>query len=463
VALVGALLIVIVLLVGGGSSYQVTAEFQNASQLVSGGQVEVAGTPAGKIKSISLGERGEALVKMEIDPKYAPLHRGTQAVIRAQSLSGIANRYIELNLPPANKQGPEIPSGGYMPQAETVSEVDLDQLFNTFDKKTIANFKNVLTGFAVAYDGVAKQTNVGFHYANPLLSTSRRVFGQLNKDTRRFESLIVDSAALSSALDARAPEIGNLVHNLNAMMGAIGRQASSLQAAIGQLPAFMRLFNTTAVNLRFTLDDLTPLVNASKPVAKKLQPFAANLRAFARNAVPTIADLDEIIRRPGANNDLIELTKLQVPLAQIAVGPVNRDAASRQGALPESSQALQGGLHQLAFLRPYVSEEAIGGWFDDFGAHSGVVDANGGVSRISVTFNAYSPSIFAAPNLAAFLLAVANPANVIPINTVFNNLLKLNQLRKCPGANERDPGDNSTPFTDNGQLDCDPSEVPTGP
>ena len=34
---------------------------------------------------------------------------------------------------------------------------------------------------------------------------------------------------------------------------------------------------------------------------------------------------------------------------------------------------------------------------------------------------------------------------------------------RCPGANERNPGDNSTPFTDNGQLACDPSQVPLGP
>ena len=41
--------------------------------------------------------------------------------------------------------------------------------------------------------------------------------------------------------------------------------------------------------------------------------------------------------------------------------------------------------------------------------------------------------------------------------------LTIDQLRRCPGANERNPGDNSTPFTDNGTLDCDPSQTPQGP
>ena len=34
----------------------------------------------------------------------------------------------------------------------------------------------------------------------------------------------------------------------------------------------MRNFNTTSVNLRGALDDLDPLVEASKPVAQKLPP-----------------------------------------------------------------------------------------------------------------------------------------------------------------------------------------------
>ena len=51
------------------------------------------------------------------------------------------------------------------------------------------------------------------------------------------------------------------------------RLRSALADAISQLPDFMRRANTTFVNLRATLDDLTPLVNESKPVAKKLRPF----------------------------------------------------------------------------------------------------------------------------------------------------------------------------------------------
>jgi hypothetical protein len=42
-ALIGAVAVVLLLVVGGGSTYTVTAQFENASQLVSGNNVSVAG------------------------------------------------------------------------------------------------------------------------------------------------------------------------------------------------------------------------------------------------------------------------------------------------------------------------------------------------------------------------------------------------------------------------------------
>ncbi len=59
-----------------------------------------------------------------------------------------------------------------MSQAETVSEVDLDELFNTLDDRTVRNLKKVIKGFEISYDGVGEQANKGFRYLNPFLSTS---------------------------------------------------------------------------------------------------------------------------------------------------------------------------------------------------------------------------------------------------------------------------------------------------
>src|SRR5207247_2357316 len=132
---------VIYLLLFGRNQYEVTAEFEHAAQLVKGSQVVVGGVPAGSVSDIQLGDHGQALVTFSVDSDYAPLHRGTTATIRSYSLSGIANRQVQLTLPASNQAGPAIPSGGDLTTSETVSEVDLDQLFNTLNPKTTRTSK----------------------------------------------------------------------------------------------------------------------------------------------------------------------------------------------------------------------------------------------------------------------------------------------------------------------------------
>jgi len=462
-ALIGAVAVVLLLVVGGGSSYTVTAEFENASQLVTGNNVSVAGVPVGSVKEISLSDSGQALVKLEIsDSAYTPLPAGTHATVRSQSLSGIANRYVDLSLPTTNASQ-KISSGGEITQADTTSEVDLDQLFNTLDKPTVSHLQEVIRGFARAYDGVGAKANRGFYYLNPFLSTSRRVFGELNSDNANLEGLVVDAASLTSTLDQKSPEISSLVSNLNGMLGTIGSEQSSLASAVGQLPDFMRQFNTTAVNLRAALDDVQPLVDATRPVARKLQPFTKRLRGFARDAVPTVKGLNGVINSPGQNNDLIELTRLQDPLAQIGVGPIDRNGASRPGALPASADSLKNSLTQLSTLRAYSPE--LTGWFDDFG-HSGFPDAFGGIGRISTTANTFSvgPPSAGVPcsNIVEILKIPLGTSVCQTLNgSALTNALGIKDLRRCPGSNER--GLTQDQLTQGGTVDCDPNQTPLGP
>ena len=84
---------------GGSGAYNVHATFQNAGQLVTGDQVLVGGRPIGSISKIALTQNGLARIDMKLD-EFHPLHEGTTAVIRATSLSGIANRYVALDLGP---------------------------------------------------------------------------------------------------------------------------------------------------------------------------------------------------------------------------------------------------------------------------------------------------------------------------------------------------------------------------
>jgi phospholipid/cholesterol/gamma-HCH transport system substrate-binding protein len=468
VALGLAAMLLTIVLVGGGGDYEVTAELENASQLVRGNLVTVGGVGAGSVERIELGDHGQALVTFTVDERYAPLPRDTTVTVRSVSLASIAGRRLELTLPP-NDDAATIPDGGTIGEDHTTSEVDLDEVFNTLDQPTVRDLKRVIAGLERSGSGVAEQANRGFHYLNPLFATSRRVLGELGTDKHVLTDLIVQSSRLSSALAARAPEISDLVRNLDVALGAIGRQRTALSAAVSKLPPFLRRADTTLVNLRAAAGDLDPLVIAARPVANRLGPVFHQFRGVAHDAVPTIRDLSALTRRRGADNDLVEVTRLASPLARRAVGDGSPDCGVdpssdyataadgnfKQGALGEARCALQNSEPILSTFRAYTPE--LVGWFDDFST-TGTLDANGGIGRIAGTFNSFSASSDGLPEL----LSPVDPADLYGTGGS-GALLDVNNNSRCPGANERDPGDGSVPFTDNGQLNCDPSEIPVGP
>jgi phospholipid/cholesterol/gamma-HCH transport system substrate-binding protein len=442
---VAAAAVVVVLAGSGGGGHTYDLRFQNAAQLVKGNLVQVSGTAVGKVQKIDLTDDGQASVKIKIDDDKYALRRGTKAIVRASSLSGIANRYIDLQLAPAT--APKLKDGSVIAQPYTTTAVDLDEIFNVFDPKTRRGLRDVIRGFGTTYSGRGKQANAAIVYLNPSLAASSRLFRELTYDKPQLRKFINESADLVTTINDRHSDLAGLVSNLNATTGAIGAQRDALAESISRLPSFMRRANSTFVNLRATLDDLDPLVNESKPVARRLRPFLAELRPLARNARPTIHDLRLLIRRSGASNDLIELTRSNVPVRNIAVGPVNRNGKSREGALPASAKALSGATPELSFARPYAVD--LVGWFNDF-SQTGYYDANGSMGRVALNVNAFT------------LDAAGNPQLPIAPNEVANSFAgaaQTHQTRRCPGSLERNfDGSNPVP---NGV--CDPSEVPPGP
>jgi phospholipid/cholesterol/gamma-HCH transport system substrate-binding protein len=276
------------------------------------------------------------------------------------------------------------------------------------------------------------------------------LFRELSRDTPALKRYLVKNAKLVGDLAVKRNDLSSLVANLQTTSAAIARPQGQLARAITELPPFMRQANTTFVNLRHTLDyPVRPLVEEAKPVAKKLRPFLATLRPFARDAVPTVRNLSDIVRRPGADNDLINVMQSAIPLAKIAIGPVHRNGKQRRGAFPESTQALHDATPELAYARPFAVD--LTGWFDDF-SHSGVYDANGGSSRVS-------------PILSLLSLQQGGSVLTLPPQlrqAVYQSSATTGQYDKCPGAAARRAPDGSNPWKPSAGYPCDPSQIPPG-
>lgn len=444
VLVVAVAAVAVALLGGGGADYRVTARFANASQLVPGNLVQVAGRAIGTVDEIELTDDGRADVRLSItEERFAPLRRGVVAVVRQASLSGVANRYVDLQLPGEDAAGPDIPDGGTISAQETASAVDLDQLFDVFDPRSRKALQRVVQGFAASYEGQGEAANRGWAYLEPSLASSSRLFEELTYDSGVLDRFVTTSAKLVTDVAARRDDVAGLVSELSDTVQAIGAERDGLGEAIDRLPPFMRRANTTFVNLRAALRDLGPLVEESKPVARRLRPFLAELRPAARDARPTLRDLSTLVRRDGRDNDLVELTRSAVPLREIAVGPVRRNGAEREGALPASTKALDVATPELATARPYAPD--LTGWFDDF-SHPGVYDALGGGSR-------------AAPNVNLFSVVdgLLQPIPPELRQTFFRAGASIGQNHRCPGSVERGSVWKPTP-----DFPCDERQVPLG-
>jgi phospholipid/cholesterol/gamma-HCH transport system substrate-binding protein len=460
-AVVAAIVIVALLLFRGGGGYEVTAEFQNASQLVNGNPVQIGGTPVGSVKEIDLTDNNRAKVKISLKEDFDDLPVETQAVIRQASQSGIANRYVELQLPPGNKRsGKKIADGGTIGITKTTTLVELDQLFNTLDPSTRTAVSDFFRNSAKMFKGKEEQQREVYRYLNPAFSTSSRLFNELNRDSPLLARFLTDSEELVTALAEKRDDLTALITNAPRTRRGLATAPAALGESIARLPDFMRTANTTFVNLRGALDDVDPLVEASRPAARALAPFLDEVRPLAADARPTIRDLSNTLLRRGSDNDLLDLQKTFPALASTALdtkerrpdfGSGPKSVGETPGAFPTTVRALNDAAPIIAQGRPYTPE--LIGWFDDFST-SGPWDAAGGFSRAQIVFNA--------------LNVTQDVPTLIPLGErgdTFSQFARTGQHRRCPGSGEEAAVDGSNVFSSSEQqeLDCTEEDRSVGP
>ena len=428
-ALIAAVSLVALAMFGGGDSYRVKGVFENAGQLVKGNEVRVGGQPVGKISDIELDDRANAVITMKIGDAVAPLHEGTTATIRATSLSGIANRYISLK-PGPNSAG-KIDDGGRIGTDSTASPVDLDVLFNTLDAKTREGLRNFIRGSGTQYDQRGVEAGQTIQYLAPFLGSTSRLTQELAIDQQVLARFLKDGADTVSAIAERRGDLTELVSNTNATMRAIGDENVALQRSLELLPDTLRKANTTFVNLRNTLDDLDKLVNVSKPNTKELAPFLRALRPLVHDAIPTVADLRTLIRTPGPNNDLIELTAKQPRLAQLTAT-----------VFPRAIRTLDRADPVVEYARGYTPD--LVAWITKFGETAAYYDANGHYARVMPI---ESPTNFDRLNCR---LVGAPPSEHL-------NGFEHGTRPTCPGGATQPSPDGSSPWAFRG---CDPTSGP---
>jgi phospholipid/cholesterol/gamma-HCH transport system substrate-binding protein len=447
---------VLVVLLGNGNGRTYHLLFENGGQLVSGNEVLRAGQHIGSVKDVTLTDDSQAEVTIKVDE---PLHEGTSATIRATSLSGIANRYVSITPGPDNAG--ELDDGATVSGEKTTSPVDLDQIFNTLRPRTRTALRNVIQGSASLYashPGGAQRT---YKYFAPGLSTARRLFAEVNFDSQALSQFLVQGSRALGAIADRRDDLAALTQNANEFLGAIADEQSALDTSLQAFPPALRQANTTFVNVRAFLDDLTPLVNEFKPATKDLAPFLRKLRPVAERSVPVFQSLRLAINRSGPTNDLTDSLR-ELPL-------VERKASN---AVPRTIEALDASQPVIEFARPYMPD--FMGFLTKFAEVTSFYDASGHYTRVSTSqanlFHYCTPGDTNSHCTGGGGPYATGELAPIPPSEQFNDL-EFGNFTRCPGGATQ-PVPDSNPFTDDGNLltggqgpnpKCTTSDVPPGP
>lgn len=266
---------------GGDPTYE--ALFSNATKVVAGDDVRIAGVTVGRVKGISLTSQAQARVTFSVDPSIR-LNSRTTAVIRFRNLIG--DRYLALTVPAA---GTVLPVGAELPISRTRPALDLTAVFNGF--RPLFQGLDAASINSLSYSLVQALQGEGGTIASLLGST-----GSLGATIARHDAsigqLVADLDAVLSTLNARSGPFNHLVTHLaqfTAGLAADRNVTLDALAGIDQLASVTDTLLTQArPGLAGTIKGVqaiaTSLDQGKKQLQDKLQLLPVKLNAIMRSA-----------------------------------------------------------------------------------------------------------------------------------------------------------------------------------
>ena len=325
----------------GGGGYKVRAIFDNASFVVPGEDVKVAGVKVGTVDELDVEDKKAAITLSITEPGFSPFHEDAHCSIRPQSLIG--ERYVECT--PGSAASPEleeIPEGEPGAGAvrveleKTSSPVDIGLINNIMRLPYRQRFAIIINEFGTALAGRGDELNEAIHRANPALRETDRVLAILARQNRVLADLAADSDAVLEPLARRRERIAHFVVAANETGQATAERSADIERTFERLPVFLREFKPTLEDLREVSEEMTPVLADLRTAAPDLNRFIRALGPFSRASTPALVSLGEAaeIGRPALVNSL-PLTRDLATFAENA-NPVGRNLARLAESLDET-------------------------------------------------------------------------------------------------------------------------------
>jgi phospholipid/cholesterol/gamma-HCH transport system substrate-binding protein len=355
-AVVAAIAILVVSSRPGGQ--RVTAIFQQAYGLVSGGQVVVGGIQVGKITSVKLAPDGLPHVSMKLD-RGIRVRENARADIRELSNSGQLNRYVLLDL----GSGPALRDGAVIPSTQTAAPVEIDQLLSTFTPQTRADVRAVLRSFDDATTNLAPAFRASLQNSAQGFRETAGVLSEVTQDGIALRTLVDQGARVTTSLRTDRVALGTTVDQLAGLLTTTADRQPALRQAIALFPAGLRGPRQALDRLSAAVPHLRSLVQATAPAVGQLGATAEQLAPVLKRGRSTLAALVSLER--------------QAPARLRSLGGL---LPTLQSSLSRMTSVLRYSLPILDYVRVYSPD--FTGLVANWSAMNSTYDAAGHVTRI---------------------------------------------------------------------------------
>jgi phospholipid/cholesterol/gamma-HCH transport system substrate-binding protein len=231
----------------GGKNY--SAEFTNVSGLKNGDLVRIAGVEIGKVQGIVFNPDATLRVSFSTDDSVV-LTEATRAAIRYDNVIG--GRYLALEEGTGDTRILE--SGGTIPATRTQAALDLDSV--------IGGFKPL------------------FRALNPdqVNELSGQLTAALSGQGGTIGSFLREAAAVTNTLADRDQLIGQVVDNLNVVLGSLGGQSDRLDTATASLSELVHALSERK-------QDISDAVSATDAAAGSIADLLTQVREPVKKVV----------------------------------------------------------------------------------------------------------------------------------------------------------------------------------
>jgi phospholipid/cholesterol/gamma-HCH transport system substrate-binding protein len=258
----------------------------DTAQAVTPGQgqtVQVSGVEIGDIGDVKLKD-GRALVGLDIKPEYKTLIR-RDATAQLRPRTGLKDMYVQIF--PGKDRTP-VKAGFTIPIANTLTDVNLDEILSQLDARTRDYITLLANGAGEGLRGKGNALARTLERYGPTVRDLGRVSHEVARERIALRRLVTSLSQINGELAKRPQDLSRLVATASTTLHAIAGEDGNLRDAVGELAPTLQTATATLNAVTPFAKELGPTTRALLPAVRKLETVNAAVSPFAREATPIV-------------------------------------------------------------------------------------------------------------------------------------------------------------------------------